>query len=302
MRCDRVETLLPAYLDGDLSRRLSERVSAHLDSCESCQQAQAAQQSALRFLDSGRYVPSIDLWADFSRRLQQEPPPLPSPWRCLWQPGLASAVAAAVVALVTLSAPQHPGVSRWEPATAPVVQVARSQATLETETSQADLPFGPRLPRLAAPSARVVNESGPRALVAASDEPRRRRHSGQKRRPTARARRGDVLLARDSSPASVRPAPGDLRPNREGGSRALEVAALPPLPAEDGVMADADPIVREATTSGPLEAAEALMTAQQKEAHSQVQGELHLMARELALLSGGLPNSSISAESTGTGT
>jgi anti-sigma factor RsiW len=70
MRCSRVEDLLPAYLDGDLSSRLNQRLSAHLDDCERCRIAVDAQQKAVRFLDSGRYAPSIDLWAQFSRRLQ----------------------------------------------------------------------------------------------------------------------------------------------------------------------------------------------------------------------------------------
>ena len=46
-----------------------------------------------------------DLWADFSRRLQAEAPPRPSPWRHLWQPGLAAVAATIVVSLVARSAP-----------------------------------------------------------------------------------------------------------------------------------------------------------------------------------------------------
>src|SRR5688572_12371394 len=118
MRCNRVDDLLPAYLDGDLASRVNEQVSAHLDACERCRQAQAEQQRALRFLEGARYVPSIDLWADFSRRLEQENRPRQSPWQFLWQPGLAGALAAAVVTVVALTASDRRAAVRWMPAPA----------------------------------------------------------------------------------------------------------------------------------------------------------------------------------------
>src|SRR5438876_11811254 len=104
MRCSRVVHLLPAYLDGDLVGRLNQGISDHLDACEHCRRELAAQQRVHRILDTGRPPVTIDLWADFSRRLQAQSPPRPSPWRTLWQPGLATALAAAVVALVVRTA------------------------------------------------------------------------------------------------------------------------------------------------------------------------------------------------------
>jgi hypothetical protein len=116
MRCKRLDDLLPAYLDGDLPRRLNQRVSDHLDSCERCRQELVAQQRALRSLEAVRRPISIDLWADFSRRLQAQAAPRPSPWRPLWQPGVAAAMAAGVVALVVALAPQ--------PGPVPAVRIA----------------------------------------------------------------------------------------------------------------------------------------------------------------------------------
>ena len=89
MRCERLQELLPGYLDGDVRGRLNQQISDHLDGCERCRQALSAQQRALRALDAGRHSISIDLWADFSRRLQAQSPPPPSRWRVLRQPGLA---------------------------------------------------------------------------------------------------------------------------------------------------------------------------------------------------------------------
>src|SRR5437870_648187 len=100
MRCERLQELLPAYNDGDLSGRLNQQVSDHLDGCESCRRELTAQQRALRALGAGRHPVSIDLWADFSRRLQAQSPAPPPLWRFLWQPGLAVATAATAVAFI----------------------------------------------------------------------------------------------------------------------------------------------------------------------------------------------------------
>src|SRR5690349_5130502 len=100
MRCERLQDLLPGYIDGDLPRRLNQQVSDHLDDCEECRRELSAQQRALRTLDAGRHSVSIDLWADFSRRLQAQSPPPPPLWRMIWQPGLAVAAAAVAVALI----------------------------------------------------------------------------------------------------------------------------------------------------------------------------------------------------------
>jgi anti-sigma factor RsiW len=129
MKCERLDHLLPAYIDGDLPGGLNRRVSDHLDACERCRRALAEQQRVLRLLDTGRRPVSIDLWPDFARRLQRESlqaAPQPrgfrslltpvssahawfrrSPLACrhLWQPALAAACAAATVALVAHSAP-----------------------------------------------------------------------------------------------------------------------------------------------------------------------------------------------------
>src|SRR5262249_14136056 len=109
MRCDRVDGLLPAYLEGDLSDRLNRGVAEHLDGCEGCRGSLAGQQQTCRLLDVGRQPIAIDLWADFSRRLQQEAPPRRSPWQYLWQPGLAAGIAAVIVGLIARTAPPPPG-------------------------------------------------------------------------------------------------------------------------------------------------------------------------------------------------
>lgn len=133
MRCERLQALLPAYIDGDLPRRQNQQVSDHLDDCEPCRRELTAQQRALRALDAGRHTVSIDLWADFSRRLQaQSPPPLPL-WSALWQPGLAVAAAGVAVALIGALAIQP------EP--------ARSPETVPTGTARiASAPVPSRLP------------------------------------------------------------------------------------------------------------------------------------------------------------
>src|SRR5262249_55538753 len=100
MRCERLQELLPGYIDGDLPGRQNQQVSDHLDNCETCRRELSAQQRALRALDAGRHSVSIDLWADFSRRLQTQSPPPPPFWRLLCQPGLAVATAGVAVALM----------------------------------------------------------------------------------------------------------------------------------------------------------------------------------------------------------
>jgi anti-sigma factor RsiW len=107
MRCERVDPLLPAYLDGDLPSHLNQRISDHLDSCERCRRELAAQQCALRTLDSGRHPVSIDLWADFSRRLQAQRPPASSPWCVLRKPGPAGVMAAVMAMLIVVTAGKH---------------------------------------------------------------------------------------------------------------------------------------------------------------------------------------------------
>jgi hypothetical protein len=100
MRCERLHELLPGYLDGDLPAYQNQQVSDHLDGCERCREALSAQQRALRALDAGRHPVSIDLWADFSRRLEAQPAPSRSQWGLFWQPSLAVVAAGAAVAII----------------------------------------------------------------------------------------------------------------------------------------------------------------------------------------------------------
>src|SRR5438045_3148070 len=136
MRCSRVVGYLGRYLDGDLPERLNRPIAAHLARCESCRSEETVYRRAVRALDMVRHPVSIDLWADFSRRLQTESVPRPSPWRHLWQPGLAALAATIVVSLVARSAPTPP-VSLAAVPPAPVMQLAEKAEAPGTSASGA---------------------------------------------------------------------------------------------------------------------------------------------------------------------
>jgi hypothetical protein len=298
MRCNRLGDLLPAYLDGDLSSRLNDQVSAHLDACERCRLALDEQQQSLRFLDKGRYAPSIDLWADFSRRLQEQSRPQPSPWRFLWQPGLAGAAAAVVVGLVVLSAPEQRAAARRLPAPAGSVQIARSMEAPPTPAAPSGLLFAPPAAQPASPAPRPAldRESGGSARITTA--------TAQTAPPAMRPRRmsrrkAEVILAKSSTGAASRRLSRDHRPDRDEDRRSWRTASLPPAPTPVGGAGFAG---ADAGTAGPLDAAEALMSVQQDAASDQMQDELLLMAREVARVSGELPTHSIAGDAAGTGT
>jgi hypothetical protein len=300
MRCSRVERLLPAYLDGDLSSRLNESVAEHLDLCDGCRLAQSAQQSAHRFLDTGRYVPSIDLWADFSRRLQQETRPRASMWRFLYQPGLAGALAAAVVSLVMLSSPPLPSAARWQTAPSPAVQMARTLEPSDLEPSPAALPVAPRQPRLTPPVPLVDEELDARAGAEVSDKPGTPPSVSRRFRQPVRVRAGITLLAKSSVSARLRPGPRFHIPDRVAESPARRVAAKPPATSGSGGLKRDASSTYEVAAAGPVDVAQALMTVQQDAASSQMQDELLMIARQVARVSGDLPSNPITPESAGT--
>src|SRR5438876_3754131 len=162
MRCKRLDDLLPAYMDGDLPGRLNQHVSDHLDRCERCRQELTAQQRALRSLTAGRRPVSIDLWADFSRRLQAQAPPRPSPWRLLWQPGLATALAAVAVALIAGTAPK----TRPAPAGTRLRVSGRPRLVQVAERPELEVVPPPSLPRSGPAGMPLPSDPGSRQAAA----------------------------------------------------------------------------------------------------------------------------------------
>jgi hypothetical protein len=305
MRCERLDDLLPAYMDGDLPRRLNERVSEHLDACERCRREMAAQQRALRSLNAVRPPVSIDLWADFSRRLQAQAAPRPSPWRPLWQPGLATALAAAVVALVLASAPK-PGQPPAADLSAPLSLMAAAP-NLNQEIRPGGL-----LSRSAVSGTRLVAPAGRRPLLSSShgrtagDRPlasRPRRSSFERARqrhpfsshnlePSLETSGAPRRLARPlhtEKPAVLRLASVPLREGVGGQGQDLGSTSVPPslpLSAASSPPGTATGGGSRPGTGDPVKVAEALVSVEQDAASSRMKGELLRLAREVARVGG----------------
>jgi Putative zinc-finger len=305
MRCERLDDLLPAYLDGDLPSRLNGRVSAHLEACARCRGELAAQQRALRLLDAGRHSVSIDLWADFSRRLQTQRPPSPTPWRWLGQPGLAAAVAATVVALVALTSPRprppesadgRTGFTRV--ALAPVGEISPLQKAV-TPLAQPHQKSRPAAPSVRQPEQHDLSFGRParrlHGLVlqhtGAAIERRPRRHSVRQRNAGPGGHRMIVQLAWVPARRSeLTPSPRELE------SSPPAPVAPASLPSHNRVQANARAASldrsptgvspRQARTGDPLRIADALVSVEEDAASDQIKGELLRMAREVARVGG----------------
>jgi putative zinc finger protein len=306
MRCKRLDHLLPAYLDGDLPGTLNQRVSDHLDSCERCRQELLAQQRALRSLEAVRRPISIDLWADFSRRLQAEAPPRPSPWRLLWQPSLAMALAAAAVVLVTAIAPK-PGLVPAANSSLRTIRVAIAPGRgLEAARDPRSVWSG-RINPLPGSQAVLVGRKPPQSSRAAAaadgsstiyrtrpapaEHPRRRLSSNRTRRPgphTSVGRHWRVLALRPVSPPILRLAgfPGSERkinaevPLTQGAVATRHGSAVTPEHASSRMIGVRD------RTGDPFKIAEALVLVEQNAANDQMKGELLRLAREVARVGG----------------
>jgi hypothetical protein len=283
MRCSRVEQLLPAYLDGDLPDHLYRHVSDHLEDCGRCRTQEAAQRRAVRALDSGRHTLAIDLWADFSRRLEAEAGPRPAWWRHVWQPGLATVVAAVVVTVVAQTAPSPPRLAT-SPSTSPApLQVAslpnrplQSPALESALTRKTDQVHERDVAHPARPKYRA-----PRLLPANVTS-----HTGRRSRYRMQiaAVAFDALSRSTTSAERARlhgPIPDAVAlPHLVAGSNkrntAPELAQTPPRVTLAAVPRAGD----------PLDVAQALVTAQQAAASEQMRGELMLLAKEVTRVGG----------------
>jgi hypothetical protein len=288
MRCERLHELLPAYLDGDLSGRLNHQVSDHLDGCDRCRGELTAQQRALRTLDAGRYPVSIDLWADFSRRLQTQLPPSPSPWRFVLQPGLSIATAVTAVALIVgLAGRSGPGVPGDRPLqeAAKIAQVpSRGEAT-EFEQGQ---------PIRRSPAMRIVrtvaNLVPPGSVVRISRSRRFgagwsvRTHQVGRRRAGQHPSPASIFGARpERQPVMLADLP--LRSTSDAG-QPLEILAAGHSDQASSDHSRSRPDKNVGRTGDPLRVAVALASAEQDTASEQMSGELLRMAREVARVSG----------------
>ncbi len=296
MRCNRVDSLLSGYLEGDLSHPLNRQVSDHLDACDRCRAALAAQQRVLRALDTGRQPISIDLWADFSRRLQQEPIRRRLPWGSLWQPGMAVALAAVVVALVARSAPPAPPTALLSPAPPVVVQLARTPemeasprrgSPEEPGPSSSDRPPARQTSRLQSSSShhrtvRFPTETRPRPVTQDDTGPATNDAPRSAAAPRRRRARSEPFGSTDR-----------LAPRWHVASPRTPV---PTVVATVGL--DSDPVVSHPLTGDPLKVAEALVNAQQDSASRQMRGELMRLAREVARV-GGEPSAPVTAADGG---
>jgi putative zinc finger protein len=298
MRCSRVEQLLPAYLDGDLPDHLYQRVSNHVDQCGRCRTQEAAQHRAMRALDMGRHPLAIDLWADFSRRLDAEARPQPRWWPQLWQPGLATAVAAIVVALVARTAPSLSPVTTApslgpQMAQLPVPQ-ATSRGSIAVEKSVVHASRSQQGAAAVQPSGAAPAKLHPQKAVVTA-------HPGQREKPAtiviASARHDDAIGLAKLQQRSHHPAkrPGEPIPARP------DAKLVEPPPAADPAQPTHPLTVAAVPPAGdPLDVAAALVVAQQDAASEQMQGELLLLAREVTRVGGEAGSSGSSHDATGT--
>jgi hypothetical protein len=288
---------MSAYVEDSLSPGLTDRISDHLERCRRCRDQESGHRQAMRLLDHGRHTPSIDLWADFSRRLQQQqPPPRRPAWPYLWQPGLATAMAAIIVALVARSAPM-PSLGFETPAPPTAIQAATPPVATD--------PAEPMRGRVDAPKSKAA-ETSPRAAQVAAAQ-----NSGfsQAERVESRRRRASrrtIRLARAT------PAPEPTVPRRKPASEPVEgeqTTAMVRIARADPSLAGPDigssllqpaadtPVPSEAD---PLEVAEALVEAQQKAMCDRVQTQLQQMALEVARVGGEMSDSEDAAQAAGT--
>jgi hypothetical protein len=292
MRCNRVDDLLPAYLDGDLPDSLNRQVSAHLDGCGRCRRSLSDQQQAFRLLDAGRQPIAIDLWADFSRRLQQQAPRR-SPWRYLWQPGLAVGLAAVVVALVARMAPSVP---------------APTAPALERPVARAPAPMAPGPPGRGSPTKLALAATDPEPETSKqpsshSSSPEARSRSEERvsrpaEAPRSRNHRGRDLMAAGPS-SRPRAESVRLKPARLP-HRLMRVARLPVRVTEGEDVTPAVTRPERPVVADPTSVAEALVAAPQDAASDQVHRELLLLAGQMARMGGEAASTSDANRPTGT--
>ncbi|NOZ55889.1 MAG: hypothetical protein GXO73_03740 [Calditrichaeota bacterium] len=87
MRCRKVEKLLPAYVDGELSERVSARVEQHLATCSHCAALLELHRGVLTQWEGLPAVaPERNLWPEIVARITASPKPRRSRLSELWQP------------------------------------------------------------------------------------------------------------------------------------------------------------------------------------------------------------------------
>ena len=300
MRCNRLQELIPGYLDGSLSGRQNRLAADHLDGCERCRAELSSQQRALRTLDAGRHAITIDLWADFSRRLQEQSPPPVAAWRRLWQPGIAVAAAVAVIALIsTRPAPV------LSPTATDVVPVKIASSVIPDELAESRAMMSVAAPRhKLGPRTETPSTHSKPGLVEASYRMGHGYSIGSHRI----TRRGHRSWPPSASPSLVRP--------RRAVPRVYQLAQLPMSPLDTGnqdsslgnsleaqlpdrmnnlspaveptgsVEAATRPVVSSAKSGDPLRVALALAAVEKDTASHEMGGELLRMAREVARVSG----------------
>ncbi len=106
--CERLGPLLDAYHDGELSGPRRWQVRRHLDRCDACRETLAGFEPLGRWLrEVAGSVEAPDLWAEVERQLpvrSRMPVSLRRRFRPVFaMPALGAAVAAALVAALTLS-------------------------------------------------------------------------------------------------------------------------------------------------------------------------------------------------------
>lgn len=305
MRCKRLDDLLPGYLEGDLSPRLNQRVSDHLDACERCRQELAAQQHALRSLDAARRPVSIDLWADFARRLQAAPSPRSSWRRTLWQPGFAVAAAAVVALAVVLPKPTPATRTVAQPAFVRVAGQPPRDADWHGSMSAV-------LPSVTADTARPARSETVSA-VPSSDRPAR----GEAGTRAARRRRhhsfASPIASRRLPPRSARSRPRTgpraeprvvLAENVVDPARPEPMVTLAGDPAHSRAVAEPEQTVTAAGrrpdgAGDPVKVAEGLVSAEQDVATHQMKDELLRLAREVARMGGEAASAGTAAATPG---
>jgi hypothetical protein len=317
MLCSRLAELLPAYLDGSLTGRLNQRVAEHLDACERCQFEMSAQQRALRALDAGRHAVNIDLWADFSRRLQEQAPAPVAPWRRASQPVMAFAAAVAAVFLIAhLAASPTPVLSTAPMAGAPL-RIASSESSLQPDGSAH---LHPRESAVSPPGfhARRSPVQAARLSLGPVNAARHRGDGFRLRHHRETERVSHAKAAAAASPTSQRrseahsyevaflPVSALSEPVGQSLAGATSSAAADPMgisPAPNAPMTSTQPSTRTELTSArsgdPVRVAMALAAVEKDTASTQMDGELLRMAREVARVSGEAGSAEIEPPASG---
>jgi hypothetical protein len=304
MLCSRLAELLPAYLDGSLTSRVNERVADHLDACERCQLELLAQQRALRALDAGRYTVNIDLWADFSRRLQEQAPAPVAPWRRVCQPVMSLAAAAVAVFLIAHLAASPAPVLTTEPIAGAPVRIASRGASLQPDGSARLLP---RVSAVLPPMFHVRRSPvhAPRLGLSPVNASRHRgdgfrlshhweneRFSHTKAAPAASRTMQRRLEAHSYQVALLPTSPlsetAYLMPARVSSSPAQDPIGASLAPSAPMISSDQStrPDMTSTRSGDPVRVALALAAVEKDTASTEMGGELLRMAREVARVSG----------------